>query len=99
MKGLGDKNFVSFVEEGEELLKQGDKALKNELRELMWNYAGIIRSEKNLQKALNRVEEMLKLQTGKLIRLRLLTSKEIIQSALNRKKSLGAHYIIGEEDE
>jgi L-aspartate oxidase len=89
---------VRFDEEGEVLVKEGDKALKNELRSIMWNYAGIVRSEKNLEKALNRVEEMLKLQTGKLIKLRLLTSREIIKSALKRKVSLGAHYIIGEKE-
>ena len=78
------------------LIKNGDKELKNELRNLMWQSAGIVRYEEKLKKALNRVEEMLKLPTGKLIRLRLLTSRVIIQSALRRKKSLGAHYIRGE---
>ncbi len=78
------------------LVKDGDKTLKNELRNLMWQSAGIVRYEEKLKKALNRVEEMLELSTGKLIRLRLLTSRIIIQSALRRKKSLGAHYIRGE---
>lgn len=91
-----EKSFIEFPLEAEELICTGDKELKNELRNLMWDYAGIIRSEKNLQKALNRVEEMLKLHTGKLLQLRLLTSRAIIQSALKRKESLGAHYIIGE---
>jgi L-aspartate oxidase len=98
LKTLDSTPFVRFDEEGEVLVKEGDKALKNELRSIMWNYAGIVRSEKNLEKALNRVEEMLKLQTGKLIKLRLLTSREIIKSALKRKVSLGAHYIIGEKE-
>jgi len=79
------------------LIKEGDKALKNELRSLMWKSAGIVRNHNNLQKALNRVEEMLELPTGKLIRLRLLTSRTIIRSAIKRKKSLGAHYIKGED--
>ncbi len=93
------KTFVStkqqedFICNDITLIKQGDKELKNELRNLMWDSAGIVRYEKKLKKALNRVEEMLELPTGKLIRLRLLTSREIIQSALRRKKSLGAHYI------
>ena len=78
------------------LAKKGDKELKNELRNLMWQSAGIVRYENKLEKALNRVKEMLELPTGKLIRLRLLTSRVIIQSALRRKKSLGAHYIRGE---
>ncbi len=87
------KRVVKFDEVEPSLIKVGDKELKNELRNLMWSYAGIKRDEKNLQKALNRVEEMLKLSIGKLLRLRLLSSKEIIKSALKRKESLGAHYI------
>ncbi len=88
------KDIVQFDEMEPSLIKQVDKELKNELRNLMWNYAGIKRDEKNLQKALNRVEEMLKLSIGKLLRLRLLSSREIIKSALKRKVSLGAHYIV-----
>ncbi len=97
MQTLGKKDNINFEENGDVLIREGDKALKNELRDLMWKEAGIIRKRKNLEKALNRVEEMLELQTGKLIRLRLLTSAEIIKSALKRKESLGAHYIIGED--
>jgi len=92
-----NKNKVKFSKKEILLSNKEDKILKNELRVLMWKYAGIVRSEKNLKKALNRVEEMLKLPTGKLIKLRLLTSRTIIKSALGRKKSLGAHYIRGEE--
>lgn len=91
------KKKIEFSIENSELIKSEDKILKNELRMLMWRNAGIVRSMKNLQIALNRVEEMLELSTGKLIKLRLLASKVIIQSALKRKKSLGAHYIKGEE--
>ncbi len=83
----------NFDEEKEVLFKQNDKTLKNRLRALMWEKVGIIREKDGLQEALHRVEEMLKLDIGKLLRLRLLTSKEIIKSALKREKSLGAHYI------
>ena len=82
-----------FTETEEVLIQENDKTLKNELRHLMWNYAGIIREKKTLQTALNRVKEMLGLPIGKLLRLRLLVSQEIITSALKRKTSLGAHYI------
>ncbi len=92
-----NKTVVEFDEGEYSLIKKGDKELKNELRHLMWSYAGIKRERKKLQKALNRVKEMLELPTGKLLKLRLLTSKKIIQSALERKESLGAHYIIGDE--
>lgn len=87
---------INFSRKDTILVKDGDKTLKNELRHLMSTSAGIVRNRNNLQKALNRVEEMLELPTGKLIRLRLLASRVIIQSALKRKKSLGAHYIKGE---
>ena len=90
------KEKIEFTCKEIVLVKDGDKELKNELRNLMWDSAGIVRYEKKLKKALNRVEEMLELSTGKLIRLRLLASKVIIKSALKRKKSLGAHYIRGE---
>ena len=82
-----------FPETEEVLIRENDKTLKNELRHLMWNYAGIIRETQTLQTALNRVKEMLGLPIGKLLRLRLLVSQEIITSALKRKTSLGAHYI------
>ncbi len=89
------KKKVDFDEVEPSLIKPIDKKLKNELRNLMWNNAGIIRYEDNLQTAIDRVEEMLKLSIGKLLRLRLLSSREIIKSALKRKESLGAHYIKG----
>lgn len=82
-----------FPETEEVLIRENDKTLKNELRHLMWNYAGIIREKQTLQTAFNRVKEMLGLPIGKLLRLRLLVSQEIITSALKRKTSLGAHYI------
>jgi L-aspartate oxidase len=82
-----------FSEEESVLVEANDKELKNELRHLMWCYAGILREEKSLKKAKQRVEEMLELSIGKLLKLRLMVSKEIITSALKRKESLGAHYI------
>jgi len=88
-----EKKGILFKRERSVLAKKGDKKLKNELRSLMWQSAGIVRYKESLQKALSRVEEMLELPTGRLIRLRLLTSKGIIKSALKREQSLGAHYI------
>jgi len=87
------KSLKSFSEHESTLIEEGDKELKNELRHLMWCYAGILREEKSLKDAQQRVESMLNLPIGKLLRLRLLVSHEIIISALKRKTSLGAHYI------
>ncbi len=84
---------IEFDEKKEILFKKNDTILKNELRTLMWEKVGIIRAKKELQIAKKRVEDMLSLDIGKLLRLRLLTSKEIIKSALKREQSLGAHYI------
>lgn len=87
-------NIISFSAKEAILFCEKDKILKNELRHLMWRYAGILREEEMLQTALNRVQEMLTLPIGKLLRLRLLVSQEIIFSALKRKTSLGAHFIL-----
>jgi len=87
------EHIVSFSEKEAILIFEGDKILKNELRHLMWCHAGIVRNEANLHFARKRVKEMLELPIGKLLRLRLLVSEEIIKSALNRKASLGAHFI------
>jgi L-aspartate oxidase len=76
------------------LKKDGDKEAKDKLRNLMWQHAGIIRSTKGLQEALNQVEDMLKCRTGKLLRLRLLASQEILRQALSRHESLGAHQMV-----
>ncbi|MDX1809383.1 MAG: L-aspartate oxidase [Sulfurospirillaceae bacterium] len=88
------KKSIKFDEIEPPLIKEGDKELKNQLRNLMWGNVGIIRDEENLRKAQESVEDMLELPTGKLLRLRLLSSQEIIKSAFKRKESLGAHYII-----
>ena len=87
------KGQCHFSDAEEVLMHENDKVLKNELRHLMWYYAGILREPRNLEKAQKRVEEMLLQPIGRLLRLRVLVSKEIIASAIKRKKSLGAHYI------
>ena len=83
-----------FPIEEEPLVKPIDKALKNRLRVLMWEAAGIIREKEKLQEALEEIEKMLKKDIGKLLRLRLNTSRNIVKSAIYREEPLGAHYII-----
>ena len=83
----------TFSETEEVLMAENDKVLKNELRHLMWDTVGIVRETQALEHSLLRVESMLALPIGKLLRLRLLVSREIITSALRRKTSLGAHYM------
>ncbi len=75
------------------LEKKGDKAIKNALRNLMWTNAGIVRVSQKLIDALDEITSYLEEDIGRLLFLRLLTAKSIIQSAINRKESIGAHYI------
>jgi len=86
----------SFEVNDTTLIKSKDKQFKNELRKIMWQSVGIVRKNSTLKTALQRVEEMLKMDIGRLLRLRLLTSKFIIESAVCQEKSIGTHYKIKE---
>ena len=83
-----DKAIINYVRN-----KEIDKDIKDNLREMMWTYASIVRDPKTLQLTLDTIEGYLTLNVGRLLFLRLLTAKSILNSALRRKKSLGAHYI------
>jgi L-aspartate oxidase len=73
--------------------------VQKELRETMWNHVGIIRSERSIQKAMNKWKEWrsvltkparsrLALETRNMLWL----SAAIMESALRRKESIGAHF-------
>ena len=75
------------------LEKSKDKAIKNSLRNIMWTNVGIVRVRQDLIDSLEEINAYLKEDIGRLLFLRLLTAKSIIQSAINRKQSIGAHFI------
>jgi L-aspartate oxidase len=52
-----------------------------------------MRNEEELKKTLIQIDTFLKEEVGRLLFLRLLTAKSILKAAINRKESLGAHYI------
>ncbi|MBI3873591.1 MAG: FAD-binding protein, partial [Arcobacter sp.] len=66
------------------LEKPKDKAIKNALRNLMWTNVGIVRVRQDLIDSLEEINSYLKDDVGRLLYLRLLTAKSIIQSAINR---------------
>jgi L-aspartate oxidase len=83
-----DKPIINYVRN-----QEIDKDIKDDLREMMWTHASIVREPKKLENSLKTVNEYLKQDVGRLLFLRLLTAKSILESALKRKKSLGAHFI------
>ena len=77
----------------EVLVKEGDKAKKDKLRRIMWDNVSIVKTHKGLLEAKDAIEAMLAEEIGRLLKLRLLTAKVIVDSALERKTSVGVHYI------
>lgn len=78
---------------GNILHKKEDKALKERLREVMWDDIGIIRTKSGLIKAKNLIYDMKNREIGRLLELRLNAASAIVAAALKRKESLGTHYI------
>lgn len=85
---------------GDDVLElSSDKEKKDLLRKIMWEKVSIVRTTAGLRSALSAVEDMLSQSVGRLLLLRLLSAKCIIESALKRTESIGVHYIIREGNE
>lgn len=79
---------------GDEPLEiDGDKEKKDELRRIMWENVSIKRTPQGLSTALKAITQMLSGKVGRLLRLRLLTAKSIVEAAQKRSESIGVHYI------
>ncbi|MBD3809396.1 MAG: L-aspartate oxidase [Sulfuricurvum sp.] len=92
------KNRVSpcnkTFEVGDEVLEiDGDKAKKDQLRHIMWHNVSIVRTREGLEEAKRVIETLLGQTIGKMLRLRLLSAKAIVESALERPESIGVHFI------
>ena len=85
-----------FAEFKGNLVEKDDTILKQRLRRTMWQEVGIVRTRSGLERALDFVDDVQHLTIGRLLALRLKTARKIIESALARTESVGAHYIINE---
>jgi L-aspartate oxidase len=83
----------SFELSEEPLVLSGDKAKKDTLRRIMWEKVSIVRTPQGLREAQSEIATMLQDNIGRLLKLRLLTAKAIVEAALARKESVGVHFI------
>ncbi len=82
----------TYARNDEPLFLDGDKEKKERLRRIMWQHVSIVRTTEGLQQALDAIEAMLASPIGRLLKLRLLTAREIVRSSLARRESVGVHY-------
>lgn len=89
----------SFPICNEPLVLPTDKEKKDALRTIMWHNVSIVRTRSGLREAKEFVDSQLAQKLGRMLRLRLLSAKAIIDSALAREHSVGVHYIEQEESQ
>lgn len=77
----------------EPLELEGDKEKKDQLRRIMWANVSIVRTPEGLKQAKEAVNAMLNEAIGRLLKLRLLSARAIIEGALQRTESIGVHFI------
>jgi len=82
-----------FALGNEPLEIQEDKEKKDRLRRIMWDKVSIVRTQEGLNEALRVIDEMMGEGVGRLLKLRLLSARAIVESALKRTESIGVHYM------
>jgi len=87
------KESIEFEVSDEVMSLKDDKEKKNLLRHIMWKNVSIVRTKRGLNEALSEINALLNQKIGKLLKFRLLTAKEIVESALARDESIGVHFI------
>ena len=93
-----NKKTIIFDLIDEVMSYKEDKEKKDKLREIMWRNVSIVRTKKGLNEALDEIKALLNENIGRLLKFRLLTAENIVQSALKRTESVGVHTIIKEEE-
>ena len=96
------KNIIDGYNDENIMFEEIDtSSMKTELQDIMWNCVGILRDEKHLEKALQKIDEMERKLNRRSkclnsdeyeLKNMLLTAKLITLSAISRKESRGAHY-------
>ncbi len=95
------KNTLSIYQSQEPYYIENPDFYKNQIKEIMWNYAGILRDEVSLKTGEFEIERLNAPIKGKKvfsdfesyeIRNMLYVSKAIIRAALKRENSIGAHF-------
>ncbi len=95
------KDLICTYENEEPFYIEEAKTVKEKIKDVMWNYAGIARDELSLKKGLFELSELKECLCNKRvfsdfasyeIRNMLFVSELIINAALTRKTSNGAHY-------
>ena len=81
-----------------QLHREHDKSYKHQLRQIMWKDVGIIRTREGLHEAKNFIYDTKNKEIGRLLELRLNTAAAIVDAALNRRESLGSHYVEPQEN-
>jgi L-aspartate oxidase len=94
MKNLDHGCHEEFILGDTPLEKIGDKEKKDQLRRIMWENVSIKRTPKGLKSASEAISKMLSDDVGRLLRLRLLTAKGIVEAAQKRSESIGVHFMV-----